>query len=311
MVLEDHEIAVILPCYNEETAISGVVASFQRALPHAQIFVFDNNSSDKTAVAAEQAGAIVRYASMQGKGNVLRQAFAQVDVDLYIMADGDGTYDAAQAPDLVSLLLEKNLDMVIGARKHDNATAYRRGHIAGNRLFNWLVKKMFGRQIEDIFSGYRVMSRPFVKSMPALAEGFETETEMTLHAVELKLPFLEVASAYGSRQEGDKSKLNTYKDGMRILLYMARLMKHMRPFLLFSIVALGFAVLSIIAGIPVIIEYLTTGLVPRFPTLIAASGLMILGAVCLITGIILDGVAHANREQKRLAYLAVQRFKDG
>lgn len=309
--MTEPNIAVILPCYNEEKAIGDVVRSFRSVLPNAEIYVFDNNSKDNTAAVALEAGALVRFVSMQGKGNVLRQAFAQVDADIYVMADGDGTYDAGQAPELVSLLLTNDLDMVIGVRKHVEDSAYRRGHVAGNRLFNWLVIHLFGRQIEDIFSGYRVMSRPFVKSMPALAEGFETETEMTLHAIELKLPFEEVASVYGSRLAGDKSKLNTYRDGFRILFYMTRLLKHMRPFFMFSIIGLCFGAASILGGIPIIVEYISTGLVPRFPTAIAASGLMILGAVSLVTGIILDGVAHANREQKRLAYLAVSRFMDG
>ncbi len=303
------EIAVILPCFNEAISIRRVVTEFKAALPHAAIFVFDNNSSDDTRTEAESAGAIVRTVKAQGKGNVIRQAFSLIDADIYVMADGDGTYDSQSAPRLVQELLENDADMVVGIRRHSQTDAYRMGHQTGNKLFNWFVGNLFESKLTDIFSGYRVLSRPFVKSLPALAEGYETETEMTLHAIELRLPVSEIETTYGARAEGDKSKLNTYRDGLRILAYVFRILKQMRPFYLFSVIASIFAAVSLGLGIPVVVEFLATGLVERFPTAIAASGVMIIGVISFVTGIILDNVAHAHREQKRLAYLSIPRFK--
>lgn len=306
--LSDLEVAVILPCYNEASAIEQVVADFKAALPSAKIYVFDNNSSDDTAEIAKKAGAIVRVERAQGKGNVVRRAFAQVDADIYLMADGDGTYDSTQAQELISLLHEEQLDMVVGVRKHEESEAYRMGHQIGNRMFNLIIQKVLKGDFEDIFSGYRVFSRAYVKSFPSMAQGFETETEMSLHALELQLPVQEVESAYGVRAEGTESKLNTYRDGLRILLYMVRLIKQYRPFMMFGWLALFFCVASLISGLPVVAEYLDTGLVSRFPTAFGAASLMIIASVSFITGLILDGVSHSGREQKRLAYLNVSRY---
>lgn len=303
------DIAIILPCYNEERSIRKVVTEFKAALPGATVFVFDNNSQDGTKTEAEAAGAIVRTVRAKGKGNVLRQAFSLLDADVYIMADGDGTYDAASAPELVREMVDNDMDMVVGVRRHEQTEAYRSGHVLGNRGFNWFVGNLFETKLSDIFSGYRVLSRPFVKSLPALAEGFETETEMTLHAIELRLPVSEIETRYGARAEGDSSKLNTFRDGFRILLYLFRVLKQVRPFYLFNVIAGFFLAISLGLGIPVVIEFLLTGLVLRFPTAIAASGVMIIGFISFVTGILLDNVAHAHREQKRLAYLSVARFK--
>ena len=300
-------IVVILPCYNEASAIAGVVKDFRKALPQARIYVFDNNSTDNTVSEAKAAGAHVRHVRAQGKGNVIRQAFAVLDADIYIIADGDGTYEAARAPQLVQRLISDDLDMVIGVRRHTETKAYRLGHVMGNKMFNRVVRFMFASQIADIFSGYRVFSRPFVKSFPALATGFETETELTLHAVELKLPFAEVETAYGVRKQGGESKLNTLRDGARILTFMFKLLKYIRPLFMFTVIALVWTALSLVIGVPVIIEFMQTGLVPRLPSAVAAAGLMIIAAVSLVTGVLLDSIAHAQRERKRLAYLAVKR----
>lgn len=306
--LSELNVAVILPCYNEASAIAQVIIDFKAALPSASIYVFDNNSTDETAAIARNAGAIVRFERAQGKGNVVRRAFAQVDADIYLMADGDGTYDSTQAQDLIDLLHGEQLDMVVGVRKHEESEAYRVGHQLGNRMFNLIIQKVLKGNFEDIFSGYRVFSRAYVKSFPSMAQGFETETEMSLHALELQLPVQEVESAYGVRAEGTESKLNTYRDGLRILFYMVRLIKQYRPFMLFGWVAFFLCLLSVFFGGPVIIEYLETGLVSRFPTAFGAASLMIIASVSFITGLILDGVSHSSREQKRLAYLNVSRY---
>jgi glycosyltransferase involved in cell wall biosynthesis len=301
-------VAVILPCFNEAAAIRSVVEQFRSALPEATIYVFDNASTDQTSAEARTAGAIVRKVRARGKGNVIRQAFAQIDADIYVMADGDGTYDAASAPKLVAALVDEQLDMVVGTRDHGAETAaYRPGHVAGNRLFNGVVAALFGQAFADIFSGYRVLSRPFVKSFPALATGFETETEMTLHAIQLGLPTLEVPTRYGARAEGSASKLKTYRDGARILWFIVRLVKHTRPLFLCTMLAGLTAALSLAIGLPVASEFVATGLVPRLPTAVAAASLMVIAMVGLATGLILDGVAYTQLESKRLAYLAVSR----
>lgn len=305
-------VAVILPCYNEAASIARVVEEFRASLPDAAIYVFDNASSDDTNALAQAAGAIVRFVAERGKGNVLRQAFAQIDADVYVTADGDGTYDAAHAPELVAALWEGRLDMVVGTRQAQTPeAAFRDGHQTGNRLFNWLVQRLFARKFVDIFSGYRVLSRPFVKSFPALAIGFETETEMSVHAIQLGLPCREIATRYGAREAGSASKLKTYRDGVRILWFIARLLKHLRPLYLATVLAGYIAALSIGIGLPVVVEFLQTGLVPRLPTAIAAAALMIIAVLGLMTGLILDGVAYAQQETKRLAYLAVDRRAPG
>ena len=302
-------VAVILPCLNEAAVIGAVVADFRQALPQSEIYVFDNGSTDNTGAEAAAAGAIVRRIRQRGKGNVVRQAFAQVDADVYVLADGDGTYDAARAPELVELLWDERLDMVVGAREHQGESgAYRKGHQLGNRLFNWLIHRLFAPTFIDIFSGYRVFSRPFVKSFPALATGFESETEMNLHAIQLGLPCLEVPTRYRSRGEASESKLKTYRDGIRILWFIVRLLKHLRPLFLFATLATLAAVLSLTIGLGVIVEFAQTGLVPRLPTAVAAASLMIIAGVSLATGLILDGVAYTQQESKRLAYLSISRL---
>ena len=308
-VVDPLDMVVILPCYNEAHAIASVVADMRAALPTARIHVFDNNSTDDTAGEARRAGAHVHRVGMQGKGNVIRQAFALLDADIYLIADGDGTYDARSAPELVRRLVVDELDMVVGARRSSDPNAYRHGHRAGNWLFNVGVRMLFGREVRDIFSGYRVMSRPFVKSFPALATGFETETELFLHAVSLRLPFAELQTAYGARQRGSHSKLNSIRDGTRIALYMLRLLKHVRPLVFFGMLT-GIAVLiGLLLGLPVVFEYLETGQVLRFPTAFAAASVFVIAAVCLSSGLALDGVSMTQREQKRLVYLSVERWR--
>ena len=233
----------------------------------------------------------------------MRQAFAKVDADIYVMADGDGTYDASCAGDLINEMCRADLDMVVGVRKHEDHSSYRKGHVFGNWLFNRLVKLVYKHELKDIFSGYRVLSRAFVKSFPALATGFETEAEMSLHAIQLKLPFAEVNTRYGPRGEGSVSKLNTYRDGFRILFFILQLLKYIRPLYLFTLIALVLAIASLAIGTPIILEYLNTGLVPRLPTAIAGAAIMIIASVSFVTGVVLDSIAHLLREQKRLAYL--------
>lgn len=299
-------IAVLLPCYNEEAAIAQTVAGFRAALPGAAIYVFDNNSTDRTREVAAGAGAIVRSEKMQGKGHVVRRMFADVEADIYVMADGDATYDAAAAPALVAKLLDERLDMVVGARRSEvEAEAYRRGHVLGNRLFTALLAGLFGRGFSDIFSGYRVFSRRFVKSFPALARGFETETEISVHALELAMPVGEVVTAYGARPEGSVSKLSSYRDGWRIAKTILHLYRIERPVLFYGSFSLLLALIAILISIPLAITYARTGLVPRFPTAILATGLMILAALSFFAGLILDTVVRGRREVRRLHYLSL------
>jgi glycosyltransferase involved in cell wall biosynthesis len=297
-------IAILLPCYNEEAAIAQTVSGFRAALPAADIYVYDNNSSDRTREVAAGAGAIVRSERMQGKGNVVRRMFADVEADIYVMADGDATYDAAAAPALIAKLLDEQLDMVVGARKSQVEEAYRRGHKLGNRLFTGLLARLFGRTFSDIFSGYRVFSRRFAKSFPALSRGFETETEISVHALELVMPVGEMVTAYGARPEGSESKLSTYRDGWRILKTILHLVRIERPILFYGGIALALALLAIGLSIPLMITYAETGLVPRFPTAILATGLMIVAALSFMSGLILDTVVRGRREVRRLHYLS-------
>ena len=299
-------VAVILPCYNEEAAIAQTVAGFRAALPDAAIYVYDNNSRDGTVAAAKAAGAIVRSERMQGKGNVVRRMFADIDADIYVMADGDATYDAAAAPAMVARLVEEGLDMVVGTRVHEHADAYRRGHVLGNKLMTGFLAGLFGRTFTDIFSGYRVFSQRFVKSFPVLSSGFEIETEISVHALELKMPVGEIETTYFARPEGSVSKLSTYRDGFRILKTIVTLYRIERPMFFFGWIAALFALLAVILSIPLAVTYAQTGLVPRFPTAILATGLMILSALNLFTGLILDTVVHGRREVRRLAYLRVK-----
>ena len=298
-------IAVLLPCYNEEAAIARTVAGFRAALPDARIYVYDNNSSDRTREVAAAAGAVVRFERMQGKGHVVRRMFADVEADIYVMADGDSTYDAAAAPALVARLLDERLDMVVGARRSEvEGEAYRRGHVLGNKVFTGLLSSLFGRSFSDIFSGYRVFSRRFVKSFPALSRGFETETEISVHALELAMPVAEVETAYGARPEGSHSKLSTYGDGWRILKTILHLYRIERPVLFYGSFAAFLAALAIVLSIPLAITFFETGLVPRFPTAILATGLMILAFLSFFTGLILDTVVRGRREVRRLHYLS-------
>jgi glycosyltransferase involved in cell wall biosynthesis len=297
-------LAVILPCYNEATAIAQTVADFRAALPSATIYVYDNNSKDETAKVATAAGAIVRTERMQGKGNVVRRMFADVEADIYIMADGDATYEAAAAPALIARLLEDNLDMVVGARKSEVEAAYRRGHRFGNAMLTGMLAQLFGRSFSDILSGYRVFSRRFVKSFPLLSTGFEIETEISVHALELKMPVTEIVTAYAARPEGSESKLSTYRDGWRILNTILRLFRFERPLLFFGAFAGLFAILAVVLSIPLILTFLETGLVPRLPTAVLVTGLMILSALTLMCGLILDTVVRGRTEMRRLAYLS-------
>jgi len=299
-------IAVLIPCYNEAEAITGVVRDFAAALPEATIYVYDNNSRDATRERAAQAGAVVRSETHQGKGNVVRRMFADIEAEVYVLVDGDGTYDASSARSMVDLLLENSLDMVNGARMPVAAGAFRPGHVFGNQLLTRTVAAIFGDRLRDMLSGYRVMSRRFIKSFPALASGFETETELTVHALELRLPIAEVQTPYGERPQGSQSKLHTFRDGWRILRTIFLLVKEERPLQFFSGIALVLVIASLALGWPLMTEFLRTGLVPRLPTAILATGLMILGFMSFVAGLTLDTVTVGRREMKRLHYLSLQ-----
>lgn len=298
-------VAVLIPCHNEAVAIPKVVADFRAALPGATIHVYDNNSTDGTAAAARAAGAVVRREGLQGKGHVVRRMFADVEADIYILVDGDDTYDAAAAPAMVARLLADGLDMVVGTRAADIAAAYRPGHRLGNRVLTGMVAAIFGNRVSDMLSGYRVFSRRFVKSFPALATGFETETEFTVHALELRMAIGEMPTRYRDRPAGSASKLRTFRDGMCILRTIVVLVKEERPLQFFSLCGLLLLLLGIGFGIPVVLEFLATGLVPRLPTAVLATGLVLLSFLCFASGLILDSVTRGRKELKRLAYLAL------
>ncbi len=297
-------IAVLLPCFNEEAAIAEVITGFRASLPGAAIYVYDNNSRDATVERARAAGAIVRCERMQGKGHVVRRMFADVDADIYVMADGDLTYDPKAAPAMVEQLLTEQLDMVVGTRQHEAKAAYRGGHVLGNRLFTSLLSRLFGRSFSDIFSGYRVFSRRFVKSFPVLSEGFEIETEMSVHALELRMPVGEVVTAYGSRPEGSESKLSTFRDGWRILRTILTLYRVEKPVLFYGAIGAMLLVAALLLSVPLVVTYLDTGLVPRVPTAILVTGMAIVAVLCFFAGLILDTVTRGRREMRRLAYLA-------
>jgi glycosyltransferase involved in cell wall biosynthesis len=304
-MLSSRRIAVLVPCYNEATTIAAIIRDFNQYLPQAVVYVFDNNSSDDTVAIARAAGATVRQVHQQGKGNVIRRMFADIEADVYIMVDGDDTYDASAAPALAERLVRDGLDMVVGTRVAEEQQAYRLGHRFGNVLLTSCVALVFGRSFTDMLSGYRVFSRRYVKSYAAHSAGFETETELTVHALELRMPVAEVATTYKARPEGSVSKLNTYRDGIRILLMIVALFKQERPLTFFSI---GFFACTFFAfglSIPLANTYMATGLVPRLPTAVLCVGLFLLGVILLSCGLILDTVTRGRIEQKRFAYLAV------
>jgi glycosyltransferase involved in cell wall biosynthesis len=295
---------VLLPCYNEEAAIAATVAGFRAALPQATIYVYDNNSRDRTREVAAEAGAIVRTERLQGKGHVVMRMFADVDADVYVMADGDLTYDPKAAPLMVDMLVAEQFDMVVGTRRHSEKDAYRGGHVVGNKLFTGLLAGLFGRSFSDIFSGYRVFSRRFVKSFPVISSGFEIETEISVHALELKMPVGEVETVYAARPEGSQSKLSTYSDGWRILRTLVTLYRVERPALYYGLIGALLLALAIVLAIPLVVTYAHTGLVPRFPTAIAVTGIVIIAVLCFFAGLILDTVTRGRRELRRLAYLS-------
>lgn len=300
-------VAVIIPCYNEGLAISGVVEDFRRVLPDADIYVYDNNSRDDTIEQAQKAGAIVRREPLQGKGNVVRRMFADIDADIYVMSDGDKTYDIAKTPLLIQKLTADNLDMVVGARKEVDLAAYRVGHRWGNILLTKLVQCFFRHNLTDMLSGFRVFSRRFVKTFPAISNGFEIETELTVHALSAHIPFAEVETDYFARPQGSVSKLSTYKDGLRILLMIVNLVKDERPLLFFSLISIVFFILSLILGVPVIVHYFETGTVPWLPRSILAMGLMICFGICLLVGFVLDSQSKSRYETRRMHYLGYKR----
>ncbi len=304
--LERHpNIAVIIPCFNEAHSIAEVVLGFKSALPTAKIYVFDNNSADDTVAIASAAGAVIRRETLQGKGNVVRRMFADVDADAYVMADGDSTYDPDYAASMVHRLFEEHLDMVVGTRVAAQVAAYPTGHRFGNRMFTFAVANLFGARFTDMLSGYRVFSRRFVKSFPAMSSGFEIETELTIHALELHLPVAEVVTPYKIRVPGSTSKLRTYSDGLKIVRLIVVLYKNERPFKFFSAIGSVFLTVALSLGIPLVVTFIKTGLVPRQPTAILATGLVLLSALSFIAGLILDTVTRGRREMRRLAYLAV------
>lgn len=295
--------AVIIPCYNEGKAIAKVVKDFKKVLPEAEIYVYDNNSDDDTAAQARRAGAIVRREPRQGKGNVVRRMFADIEADIYVMSDGDETYDIKKTPLLVKELRENNLDMVIGSRKEVDLAAYRVGHRSGNLILTKLVQHFFAYRLEDMLSGFRVFSKRFVKTFPAQSPGFEIETELTIFALSSKMPIKEVETDYFARPAGSFSKLSTVKDGLRILRTIVMLIKEERPLLFFSMLAAVFALLTLICGVPLIELYLETGLVPRLPTAVLTAALMVCSVVSMLVGFVLDSVANSRKEARRQAYL--------
>jgi len=301
-----YELAILVPCYNEELAIGKVIADFRAALPQAAIYVYDNNSTDNTVEAARAAGAVVRRETYQGKGHVVRRMFNDVEADIYVLVDGDATYDAPSAPAMIAKLVEDRLDMVVATRLDREEAAYRPGHRAGNAMLTGFVAHMFGHAFTDILSGYRVFSRRFVKSFPILSGGFEIETELTVHALELELPVGELATPYYSRPSGSASKLSTWHDGFRILWTVLKLYRAERPLSLFGAFGIALGIMSIGLAIPIVITYVQEGLVPRLPTAVLSTGLMLLAFLSIACGLILDTVTRGRREAKLIAYLALR-----
>lgn len=298
------KVAVLIPCYNEAQPIAHVVRDFQEALPDADIYVYDNNSTDNTLEVAAKAGAMVRVETQQGKGNVVRRMFADIEADIYVMVDGDNTYEAKAAPQLIEKLTSETLDMVSGCRVTEIQEAYRPGHRFGNWMLTSLVASIFGKRTTDMLTGYRVFSRRFVKSFPALSRGFEIETELTVHALELRMPIADVETAYIDRLPGSDSKLSTIRDGLRILKMIVLLVKEERPLLMFGGLGILLGLFAVILGAPIVGEFLQSGLVPRFPTAILVSAIMVIGVLSVMAGLILDTVTVGRREMKRMAYLS-------
>jgi glycosyltransferase involved in cell wall biosynthesis len=299
-----HKVAILVPCYNEQAAIGKVVADFKNALPAADIYVYDNNSSDRTVDVAARAGAVVRREPRQGKGHVVRRMFADVDADVYVLVDGDATYDAPSVHEMIARLLDEQLDMVVAARIDHEQAAYRSGHRLGNRLLSGFVAHVFGNEFTDILSGYRAFSRRFVKSFPVLSGGFEIETELTVHALELGLPVAEVKTPYYARPVGSVSKLNTWRDGFRILWTILKLYRSERPLPFFTAIGIALAIVSIGLGTPIVLTFLREGIVPRLPTAVLSMGLMLLAFLSIASGLVLDTVTRGRRELKLLAYLS-------
>jgi Glycosyl transferase family 2 len=299
----DRRLAVLIPCFNEETAIARVVAGFRAELPEATIYVYDNNSTDRTLEVARAAGAVVRRETHQGKGNVVRRMFADVEADIYVLVDGDATYDAGSVRAMIARQVEERLDMVVAARVEEAADAYRPGHRLGNRLFTGFFASVFNATFTDILSGYRVFSRRFVKSFPVLSRGFEIETELSVHALELDLPVGEVPTPYYARPEGSTSKLSTWRDGLRILLTIVGLYRSERPLTFFSAIGVASAALSVVLSVPIFVTYFEEGIVPRVPTAILSTGLMLLAFLSIVAGLVLDTVTRGRREMKLIAYL--------
>ena len=297
-------IAVLVPCFNEEAAVATVVADFRNALPSAQVYVYDNNSKDRTAAVAREAGAEVRAERRQGKGHVVRRMFADIDADIYVLVDGDATSDAPSAPPMIKMLVDEHLDMVVGLRVDQNKAAYRMGHRTGNLLLTRFLADVFGQSFKDILSGYRVFSRRFVKSFPVLSDGFEIETELSVHALELALPVAEIETPYFARPEGSVSKLNTWRDGFRILAFMLKLYRSEKPLRFFTAIGIFLALVSVGLAIPILVTYLEQGIVPRLPTAVLSTGLMIVAILSMSSGLVLDTVTRGRREMKLLAYLS-------
>lgn len=299
------ELAVLVPCYNESTTIAEVIEAFSAALPKASIYVYDNNSSDLTADIARENGAVVRGEPLQGKGNVVRRMFADIDADVYVLVDGDATYHAPSAPKMIERLITENLDMVNGVRVSDVQEAYRPGHRLGNKMLTGMVSLIFGNRVSDMLSGYRILSRRFVKSFPAQSSGFEIETELTVHALEMRMAIGEVETAYAARPEGSTSKLNTYRDGMRILRTITNLVREERPLAFFASLGCALGLAAVLLAVPLVAEFLQTGLVPRLPTAVLATGMVLFGMILASCGLILDTVSRGRRELKRLHYLSL------
>lgn len=311
----DHQIAIIVPCFDEEVAIGQVVEDLRTAMPSATVYVYDNNSTDRTVEVARAAGAVVRHEARRGKGNVVRRALADIDADIYVLIDGDDTYDATAVPMLVSTLIDGPYDQVVGVRRPDADGAFRAGHEAGNRFFNRVVGSIFRQPVGDMLSGYRVFSRRFVRSFPAASKAFEIETELTIHAINNRMPQCEVPVGFKDRGEGSESKLNTYRDGLRILGMIGRLLHHERPFPVWILSAALFVLGSLLTGLPVVAEYVRTGAVDRLPTAVLSATLMVLALVAVTIAFVLDGLRKLRQEQTRIAYLQqptpIDRFTDG